>query len=106
VHAWMVAGPAAPSPGESKNSWLTRAADWRFVAVTQWILGIRPEDAAGTCVPLVTLHAGRLLLHGLHQRPRSCHRSAAGTVTGSSSNAEVQMRPGWPPPGSLRLPPT
>ena len=38
----MIAGPAAPSHGEAKNSWLTGTAAWNFVAVTQWILGIRP----------------------------------------------------------------
>ena len=39
----MIAGRDAPSYGEAKNSWLTGAAAWNFVAVTQWILGIRPE---------------------------------------------------------------
>ena len=43
VYAQMIAGPAAPTHGEAKNSWLTGAAAWNFVAITQWILGIRPE---------------------------------------------------------------
>jgi len=43
VHAQMIAGPDAPAAGEAKNSWLTGTAAWNFVAVTQWILGIRPE---------------------------------------------------------------
>jgi cellobiose phosphorylase len=43
VYAQMIAGRDAPSHGEAKNSWLTGAAAWNFVAVTQWILGIRPE---------------------------------------------------------------
>ena len=43
VCAQMIAGPDAPTGGEAKNSWLTGAAAWTFVAVTQWILGIRPE---------------------------------------------------------------
>ena len=29
--------------GEAKNSWLTGTAAWNFVAISQWILGIRPE---------------------------------------------------------------
>ncbi|HJV04610.1 MAG TPA: glycosyl hydrolase family 65 protein, partial [Actinomycetota bacterium] len=33
----------AATPGEAKNSWLTGTAAWSLVAVTQWILGIRPE---------------------------------------------------------------
>jgi cellobiose phosphorylase len=43
VYAQMIAGKASPTPGEAKNSWLTGSAAWNFVAVTQWILGIRPE---------------------------------------------------------------
>ena len=43
VYAQMIAGKAAAVPGEAKNSWLTGSAAWNFVAITQWILGIRPE---------------------------------------------------------------
>ncbi len=43
VYAQMIAGPQAARPGEAKNSWLTGTAAWNFVALTQWILGIRPE---------------------------------------------------------------
>lgn len=42
VYAQMIAGPAAPTHGEAKNSWLTGTAAWNYVAITQWILGIRP----------------------------------------------------------------
>ena len=43
VYAQTIAGPAAATPGEAKNSWLTGSAAWNLVAITQWILGIRPE---------------------------------------------------------------
>ncbi|HZA78135.1 MAG TPA: glycosyl hydrolase family 65 protein [Acidimicrobiales bacterium] len=43
VYAQMIAGKDAPSPGEAKNSWLTGTAAWNLVAITQWILGIRPD---------------------------------------------------------------
>jgi cellobiose phosphorylase len=43
VYAQMIAGRDAPTHGEAKNSWLTGAAAWNLVAVTQWILGIRPD---------------------------------------------------------------
>jgi cellobiose phosphorylase len=43
VYAQMIAGKEAVRPGEAKNSWLTGTAAWNFVAVSQWILGIRPE---------------------------------------------------------------
>ena len=43
VYAQMIACRDAPTHGEAKNSWLTGTAAWNFVALTQWILGIRPE---------------------------------------------------------------
>ncbi|HEY8471659.1 MAG TPA: glycosyl transferase [Natronosporangium sp.] len=43
VYAQMIAGKDAPTHGEAKNSWLTGTAAWNFVAITQWILGIRPD---------------------------------------------------------------
>lgn len=43
VYCQMIAGKDAYKPGEAKNSWLTGAAAWNFVAMTQWILGIRPD---------------------------------------------------------------
>jgi len=43
VYAQMIAGRDAATHGEAKNSWLTGTAAWNYVAVTQWILGIRPE---------------------------------------------------------------
>ena len=35
--------PRRADHGEAKNSWLTGTAAWNYVAITQWILGIRPE---------------------------------------------------------------
>jgi cellobiose phosphorylase len=42
VYAQMIAGRDAATYGEAKNSWLTGTAAWTYVAITQWILGIRP----------------------------------------------------------------
>ena len=39
----MIAGKDAPRFGEAKNSWLTGTAAWNFVAVSQYILGIKPN---------------------------------------------------------------
>ena len=41
VYSQMIAGSEAAVPGQAKNSWLTGTAAWNFVAVSQWILGIR-----------------------------------------------------------------
>jgi cellobiose phosphorylase len=45
AYAQMIAGRDAPMHGEAKNSWLTGTAAWNYVAVMQWILGIRPTYA-------------------------------------------------------------
>ena len=43
VYSQMTAGRDAQTPGEGKNSWLTGTAAWSFVALSQYILGIRPD---------------------------------------------------------------
>ncbi len=43
VYSQMIAGKDAPLPGEAKNSWLTGTAAWNFCAISQYILGIRPD---------------------------------------------------------------
>jgi cellobiose phosphorylase len=43
AYCQMIAGRDAATHGEGKNSWLTGTAAWSFVAISQYILGIRPE---------------------------------------------------------------
>ena len=43
VYPQMIAGKDAYCPGEAKNSWLTGTAAWNYFAITQYILGIRPQ---------------------------------------------------------------
>lgn len=43
VYAQMVVGKDAKRFGEAKNSWLTGIASWNFIAISQYILGIKPE---------------------------------------------------------------
>jgi cellobiose phosphorylase len=43
VYAQMIAGKDSFKPGEAKNSWLTGSASWNFYAISQFILGIKPE---------------------------------------------------------------
>jgi cellobiose phosphorylase len=43
VYAQMIAGKDAVRHGEAKNSWLTGTAAWNFVAISQFLLGIRPD---------------------------------------------------------------
>lgn len=56
VYSQMIGGKEAHKPGEAKNSWLTGTAAWNFIAVTQFILGIRPEFKGlriDPCIPEV-----------------------------------------------------
>jgi cellobiose phosphorylase len=58
VYAQMIAGRDAPTHGEAKNSWLTGTAAWNFVAISQWILGIRPEHGGLRVDPAVPAEWG------------------------------------------------
>ncbi len=43
VYSQMIAGKEARRHGEAKNSWLTGTAAWNFVALSQYICGLRPS---------------------------------------------------------------
>ena len=49
VYAQMIAGKHARRFGEAKNSWLTGTAAWNFVALSQYLCGIKPSFE-GLCV--------------------------------------------------------
>jgi cellobiose phosphorylase len=54
VYSQMIAGKDARHHGEAKNSWLTGTAAWCYLAVTHWILGIRPgydQLVINPCIP-------------------------------------------------------
>ena len=53
VYAQMIAGKEAAVPGEAKNSWLTGTAAWNYVAITQWILGVRPTYQGLLVAPVI-----------------------------------------------------
>jgi cellobiose phosphorylase len=55
VYSQMIAGPDAPTHGEAKNSWLTGTAAWNYVAITQYILGIRPTFDGLMIAPVIPL---------------------------------------------------
>ena len=39
----MIGGKDAKNFGQGKNSWLTGTAAWNMVAISQYILGVKPE---------------------------------------------------------------
>jgi len=43
IYCQMIAGRDHRNFGEGKNSWLTGTAAWNFVAISNWILGIRAD---------------------------------------------------------------
>ena len=50
-YSQTIAGRPAKTYGEAKNAWLTGTAAWSFVAVSQGILGVRPEYDGLTIAP-------------------------------------------------------
>jgi cellobiose phosphorylase len=56
VYAQMIAGRDAPAPGEAKNSWLTGTAAWNYVAISQYILGIRATFDGLQIAPVIPRH--------------------------------------------------
>ena len=50
-YSQTIAGRRAQNYGEAKNSWLTGTAAWSFAAVSQGILGIRPDYDGLTVAP-------------------------------------------------------
>ena len=53
VYAQMIAGRDAATHGEAKNSWLSGTAAWNYVAISQWILGIRPDYDGLRIAPVI-----------------------------------------------------
>jgi cellobiose phosphorylase len=53
VYAQMIAGKDAATHGEAKNSWLSGTAAYNYVAITQWILGIRPTYQGLQIAPVI-----------------------------------------------------
>ncbi len=102
VYAQMIAGRDAPNHGEAKNSWLTGTAAWNYVAITQWILGIRPTFAGLQIDPVLPSHWS-----GFEARRRFrgvvYHISVRRIGPGRTLSLEVDGRP---VPGNLvPLPP-
>jgi cellobiose phosphorylase len=54
VYSQFITGKDNPHFGRARNSWLTGTAAWNMVAISQYILGIRPEHAGlmvNPCIP-------------------------------------------------------
>jgi cellobiose phosphorylase len=78
VYAQMIAGKDAPTHGEAKNSWLSGTAAWNFVAISQWILGIRPEHDGLRIDPCVPADWGDSRSRACSAAPRTRSPCASG----------------------------
>ena len=56
VYSQMIAGKEARREGEAKNSWLTGTAAWNFVALSQYICGLRPQHTGLEIEPRLPSH--------------------------------------------------
>jgi cellobiose phosphorylase len=92
VYAQMIAGPDAPTHGEAKNSWLTGTAAWNYVAITQWILGIRPTFEGLEVAPVIpTGWTGFDAVRDFRGVRYSIHVERLGP--GNTAHLEVDGRP-------------
>ncbi len=72
VYSQTINGADSGKPGEARNSWLTGTSAWNFYAISQFILGIKPDFAGlkiDPCLPaqLKTLDIQREYRGNLYQ---------------------------------------
>jgi len=97
VYAQMIAGKDAATHGEAKNSWLTGTAAWNYVAITQWILGIRPTYEGLQVAPVIpqgweTFRANRMYRgtrYEIHVQRRGVGNQVKLEVDGKSIEGNV-----------------
>jgi len=89
VYAQMVAGKDAAKPGEAKNSWLTGTASWNFHAITQHILGIKPQYDGLVIEPCIPKSVGDFIINrkfrGMILKIRVINNYSKGNVSISIS---------------------
>ena len=88
-YSQTIAGRSAQNYGEAKNSWLTGTAAWSFAAVSQGILGIRPEFDGLTVDPCLPDHMNGFRLSRLFRGTRY----DITVVRGENKGMKVDGRP-------------
>ena len=89
VFCQMVAGKDAARPGEGKNSWLTGTAAWTWKAVSEALLGIKPQFdglLVEPCIPIGT--------YKVHRRFRDAEYHLTIHYTGKKGGHFIPYRPG------------
>ena len=89
VFCQMVAGKDAARPGEGKNSWLTGTAAWTWKAVSEALLGIKPQFdglLVEPCIPIGT--------YRIHRRFRDADYDLVIHQTGKGGKVFIPYKPG------------
>ena len=89
VFCQMVAGKDAARPGEGKNSWLTGTAAWTWKAVSEALLGIKPQFdglLVEPCIPIGT--------YRIHRRFRDAEYDLIIRRTGKGGKVFIPYKPG------------
>ena len=89
VFCQMVAGKDAARPGEGKNSWLTGTAAWTWKAVSEALLGIKPQFDGlliEPCIPIGT--------YKVHRRFRDAEYDITIRCNGNRGSRFIPYRPG------------
>jgi cellobiose phosphorylase len=105
VYAQMIAGRDAPDHGTAKNSWLTGTAAWNYVAITQHMLGIRPEHSGLRVRPCIDPGLGsyRVLrrIRGasyritVHPRRAARRASVSTECPSTATSSPTRLRARW-----------
>ena len=89
VFCQMVAGKDAEKPGEGKNSWLTGTAAWTWKAVSEALLGIKPQFdglLVEPCIPIGT--------YRIHRRFRDAEYDLIIRNSGKGGKVFIPYKPG------------
>ena len=89
VFCQMVAGKDAEKPGEGKNSWLTGTAAWTWKAVSEALLGIKPQFdglLVEPCIPIGT--------YRVHRRFRDAEYDLIIRNAGKGGKVFIPYKPG------------
>ena len=106
AYAQMIAGKDAPRHGEAKNAWLTGTAAWNYVAISQHILGVRPEMGGLRVHPCLPRELSKVALtrrcRGAEYRIDVVNKAAGGAPRISVDGAALEgdLVP-WAPAGAV-----
>ena len=91
VFCQMVAGKDAVHPGEGKNSWLTGTAAWTWKAVSEALLGIKPQLDGLLVEPCLPAEIGT---YKVHRHFREAEYELTIRLTGKGGSRFIPYKPG------------